>query len=166
MTAAPEHGELVQIHLLELPVPLAARAQEHFQELLREFTLISSDSSGSGEDGEHVPARLLQLVDVLTQRYGGMNTAAEDRLEDAIAQGRPVIDDHVLEVPSPAGPGAQALSAMIDEADEYCRQGQHLLTLAASPELAAYRHWYLGQVVSQLEGQPPVPWPQHAGATA
>lgn len=163
MTAPSEHGELVQTHLLELPVPLAAKAQEHFQELLREFTLIATDAStDGGQDGEHVPARLLQLVDVLTQQFGGMNTAAEDRLEDAIAQGRPVIEDHVLEVPPAAGPAAQALGAMIDEAEEYCRQGQHLLTLAAPPELVAYRHWYLEQVVSQLDGQPPVPWPRYA----
>ena len=163
MSATPAHGPMMQAHLLELPVPLAAKAQEHFQELLREFTLISTDTS-SGD--EHVPARLLQLVDVVTQQFGGMNTAAEDRLEDAIARGRPVIEDHVLEVPPEAGPAAQALGDLLDEAEEYCRQGQHLLTLAAPPELVAYRHWYLGQVVSQLDGQPPVPWPQYAGATA
>lgn len=163
MSEAPEYGELVQVHLLELPVALAARAQEHWQELLREFMLIASDSPG--QEGQHVPARLLQLVDVLTQQFGGMNTAAEDRLEDAIAQGRPLIQDHVLEVPAAAGPGVQALRDLIDEAEEYCRQGQHLLTLAAPPELVAYRHWYLGQVVDQLVGQPPVPWPQYADAT-
>jgi hypothetical protein len=77
---------MVQAHLLELPVPLAARAQEHFQELLREFTLIATDTAS---DGEHAPARLLQLVDVITQQFGGMNTAAEDRLEDAIATAAP-----------------------------------------------------------------------------
>lgn len=162
MTASPEHGPMVQAHLLELPVPLAARAQEHFQELLREFTLIATDTAS---DGEHAPARLLQLVDVITRQFGGMNTAAEDRLEDAISSGRPVIDDHVLEVPPEAGPAAQALGAMIDEAEEYCRQGQHLLTLAAPPELVAYRHWYLQQVIDQLAGKPPVPWPQYAATT-
>ena len=166
MSTAPEHGELVQAHLLELPVPLAARAQEHWQELLREFTLISSDASEHGaESGQHVPARLLELVDVLTQQFGGMNTAAEDRLEAAIATGQRVVHDHVLEVPPAAGPAAQALGAMIDEAEEYCRRGQHLLTLAASPELVAYRRWYLEQVVDQLEGKPPVPWPQYDAAT-
>lgn len=166
MSTAPEHGELVQAHLLELPVALAARAQEHWQELLREFTLISADASEHGvQAGQHVPARLLELVDVLTRQFGGINTGAEDRLEEAIAQGRRVIHDHVLEVPPEAGPGVRALGAMIDEADEYCRRGQHLLTLAASPELVAYRHWYLEQVVDQVEGQPPVPWPQYAAAT-
>ena len=162
--SAPDDDQLVQVHLLQLPVRLAARAQEQFQELLREFTLIATDGSTPGD--EPVPARLLQLVDVLTQQYGGMNTEAEDRLEDAIARRRTVIEDHVLDVPKAAGPGAQALGDIIDEADEYCRSGQHLLTLAALPEVVAYRRWYLGEVVSQLAGGAPVPWPQHTAATA
>ena len=163
MSDRPDLGEMVQVHLLALPVPLAAQAQEHFQELLREFVLISSEGPGSAE---HVPARLLSLVDALTQQFGGMNTAAEDRLEDAIRRGLPVIDDHVLEVPNMAAEPSRQLGHMIDEADEFCRAGQHLLTLAASPELVDYRHWYLGQVTDQIGGQPPVSWPDYSAARA
>ena len=43
---------------------------------------------------------------------------------------------------------------MIDEADDYCRQGEHLLTLASPPDCIAYREWYLGQVVGQLGRRP------------
>ena len=159
MSESQDFGEMVQVHLLELPVQLAAKSQEHFQELLREFVLISSDSNGSAD---HVPARLLQLVEVLTQQYGGINTAAEERLEQAIASGATVIDDHVLDVPAGAGPAAQALGDMIDEADRYCREGQHLLTLATPADCVAYRRWYLSQCVEQVDGGAPVSWPEFA----
>lgn len=159
MSEIRDHGEMVQVHLLELPVPLAAKSQEHFQELLREFLLISSDSNGSVD---HVPARLLQLVEVLTQQYGGINSTAEERLEAAIACGDKVIDDHVLDMPTAAGPAAQALGDTIDEADRYCREGQHLLTLATPDDCVAYRRWYLSQCIEQAAGSPPVSWPEFA----
>jgi hypothetical protein len=145
----------VQVHLLELPVPLAAAAREHFEGLSREFMLIASSSN----DDQHVPARLMALVDTLTAQFAGINSEADQRLEDAIDAGAERLEDHVLELPPEASAASVALGDIIDEADEYCRQGQHLLTLATPPELVAYRHWYLGQVVDQLAGQPPVAWP-------
>jgi uncharacterized protein YfaT (DUF1175 family) len=50
---------------------------------------------------------------------------------------------------------------MLDEADEYCRAGHHLLTLATPEELRVFRSWYLGQVAAQLSGAPAEPWPVH-----
>jgi hypothetical protein len=155
----------IQVHLLALPVPLAARSSEHFAGLMREFTLIAA---GSGEDAAepHVPTRLTQLVSELTAAYGGINSEADERLLDAIDRHEEVIDDHVLTVPKAAGPAAKALNDIIEEADEYCRQGEHLLTLAFPPDLAAYRSWYLGQVLDQLDGKPPVAWPDSEQAAA
>jgi hypothetical protein len=37
-------------------------------------------------------------------------------------------------LPAGVGPAAQQLGDMLDEADEYCRRGDHLLTLAAPRE--------------------------------
>ena len=65
----------------------------------------------------------------------------------------------VLDIPVEAGPASQILNDMIDEADEYCRRGQHLLTLESPADCVAYRRWYLGEVVGQLAGADPVPWP-------
>ena len=155
----------IEVHLLELPVPLAARSQEHFEGLLREYTLIAA---GTGEEADRtrVPARLAELVESITAAYGGINSEADQRLADAIERRDEVIADHVLTVPKAAGPAAKALNDIIDEADEYCRQGQHLLTLAFPPDLDAYRRWYLGQVLDQLDGKPAVPWPDSAEAAA
>lgn len=151
--------DLVPVHLLQLPVPLAVRVRQHFEGLTREFMLMAAA-------GEHhpVPARLMQLVEALTGEYAGLNTAADQRFEDAVAAGALVIDDQELTLPRQAGPAAQALGDMIDEADEYCRGGQHLLTLATPPDCVAYRHWYLSEVVGQLDGRSPVAWPDSAQA--
>jgi hypothetical protein len=147
---------LVQVHLLELPVPLAAKAREHFEGLTREFVLMSASSG----DDQHVPARLVQLVDNLTARFGGTNTDADQRLDDAIDAGAATLADHVLELPPEAAAGARALGDMLEEVDEYCRQGEHLLTLATPADCVTYRHWYLAQVADQLEGAEPVSWPE------
>ena len=129
MSAGPS---LFAVHLLALPVPLAARSQQHFEELMREFLLIA-DGHQHGHSEHEVPARLMNLVQTLVQQYGGVTGPAEERLADAIDRGDQVIDDHLLEVPAESGPAAQGLGDLMDEADEYCRRGRHLLTLATPP---------------------------------
>jgi hypothetical protein len=148
---------LIEVHLLALPVPLAARSQQHFEELMREFILITAGHQ-QGQSEHQVPTRLMTLVETLVQQFGAAAGPAEERLADSIDRGDQVIDDHVLEVPAEAGPAARALGALIDEADEYCRRGQHLLTLATPPDCVAYRNWYLGQVTTQIQGAPPIAW--------
>ena len=155
----------VPVHLLRLPVPIASEAREHFEGLTREFALISA-SSGDTDEAHQVPARLLQLVDALTAQFAGVSSEADQRLEAAIAAGAQEIEDHVLLLPPEAAGASQALGDMIDEADEYCRQGSHLLTLATPPTCLAYRQWYLGEVIGQLGGAAPVPWPESAPAQA
>lgn len=140
---------------MALPLPVAAKAQQHFDELLREFALMQGS-----DDEQHVPRRLLEIVDRLTKQFAGVNDDARARLDAAIASGHPVIDDHVLELPPEAGPASSALGDVLDEADEYCRQGKHLLTLATPPDCLAYRRWYLSEVIGQLEGAAPTPWPE------
>lgn len=162
---APLSPERVTVHLLELPVPLAASVQEHFDGLLREFALMQSGAASdaeAGHDERHVPRRLTQLVDTLTTQFAGVDDLPRERLEEAIARGDAQMDDHVLELPPEAGPASQALGDLLDEADDYCRRGQHLLTLATPPDCLAYRRWYLSEIIGQLEGRPPVPWPQYA----
>ena len=150
-------ASLVEVHLLDLPVRLAARSQQHFEELMREFTLIAVGHQHGSSDHE-VPARLMSLVQTLVQQYSAVAGPAEERLADAIDRGDRVIDDHVLEVPPDASHAAQALGDLIDEADDYCRRGHHLLTLATPADCVAYRRWYLGQVITQLQGAPAIPW--------
>ena len=99
-------------------------------------------------------------LEELTGEYSGWTAAQDRQLEDAVASGVESID-LVYQIPSGAGAAAQHLGAMLDDADEYCRAGQHLLTLATPPDLKRYRQWYLGEFVRQLAGEPPTPWSQY-----
>jgi anti-anti-sigma factor len=50
------------------------------------------------------------------------------------------------------------LRELLDEADEYCRAGEHLVTLAAPPLERAYREWFIGEFIRQAAGGSPQPW--------
>jgi hypothetical protein len=154
--------ELYQARLLQLPVRVWARAQEQHDALMREFALMSVPSEES-ERQRHVPTRLSSLIDALTADFGGVATEQEQQLFEAAANGVEVIDELVYTIPRVAVPASKALGEMLDEADEYCRQGKHLLTLAADEELVRFRWWYLGEFIDQADGKPPVPWPDYTG---
>jgi hypothetical protein len=142
-------AKLVEVRLLQLPVALWARAAEHADELMREFTLIAADARTDGASS--VPARLVTLVEELSSMYGGFGAGPEDQLNRAAADGVESID-LVFRVPAEVGPAARHLGELLDEADEYCRRGQHLLTLATPADQRELRWWYLRQFVD--------PWPE------
>jgi hypothetical protein len=148
--------DLVTVRILGLPVPLHARAGEHGEELRREFVLIAEQLRHAGEPPS-LPRRLVDLIAVLEHRYSGFTVEQDDIVEQAIARGERTVE-LTFHVPPDAAQAALALGAMLDEADEYCRAGQHLLTLATPPDLVAYRRWYLQEFVDQIAGRPPTPW--------
>ena len=159
----PDDSALVEIHLLRLPVGVWARAQEHGDELVREFALIAEHLRSEGSHRE-VPIRLTELVAALTSRYGSLSAEQETRLADAARRGLPEIEDLAFPgVPVHVAEAAIQLGAILDDADEYCRAGRHLLTLATPPELVRFRNWYLGEFVRQAAHEPPTPWPDYPG---
>jgi hypothetical protein len=155
---------LHEVRLVGVPTAMHAAAQEHRAELMREMYLIAQQLHAAGDRNvaEHLPVRLVQLVETLTGQFSGWTTAQDRQLEVAIADGVESID-LVYRIPADAGAAAAQLGGMLDEADEYCRAGQHLLTLATPPELARYRQWYLGEFVRQLDGESATPWADFAG---
>ena len=146
---------LVTIHICGLPVPLHAESQAHSDELMREFRLIAEQMRQEGTDG--VPRRLIELVTALEGQYSTFTEAQEDQLESAIAAGDSTVD-LVYELPAHVADGVRALSAVLEEVDELCRQGQHLLTLATPPAQVAYRQWFLDEFTRQVDGEAPVAW--------
>lgn len=139
------------VQLLGFPLRTYARAREHHDELLREFSLIAlSDTDG-------VPARLLALSDELMSRFGAEPDELREKIALGLARGDEVMD-LVLRTPVDAGASVAAFDALLDEADAYCVEGGALLTLATPPELVVFRRWYLRQMVDQLKGKPPVRW--------
>lgn len=152
--------ELVEVEVRRLPLEVWSRAQEHSDALMREFALIASDARSDG--GSHVPVQLLELVERLNAGYAGFTGEQEAQLAQAVDEGREELD-LLYRVPRGVGAAAQELGRLLDEADEYCRAGQHLLTLATPDELVRFRRWFLEQFTAQEAGGPPVAWPDHRG---
>ena len=148
-------GGMGEVRLLRFPLDVHRRASENFEGLRREFALIAMRTP----EAQEVPARLLELVDALTNEYQGLNDEADAIRDAAAARGERVLDELVYRVPPAAAEACIALSRMADEADEYCGRGDLLLSMASPPEAVAFRRWFLGEIVAQLRGEPPVGWP-------
>lgn len=158
MTAAGS-GDLVAVRVLRLPVAVYAEAQQHGDELLREFALITQER---GIAKHEVPARLTALVDELTATYSGFTTEQETILAQAVADGATEVSELAFLVPAEAGDASRRLGELLDEADRYCREGRYLLTLATPPRAKQFRDWYLGEFIRQTNGEPPMSWPEFA----
>ena len=160
MADATPPSELVTVRFPQLPVPMHARTSEHSDELMREFTYIRAQSADP--DAASVPAKLLDLVDELQGRYSGFTAGSQAELDEAMASGQETID---LEYTVPADVGAACihLNELLDAADDYCREGDVLLTLATPDDLVAYRRWFLEEFVRQTAGEAPRPWSGVAG---
>lgn len=154
MTAG-DRRQLVDIELLGVPVALYRQAAEHFDELRREFIFISRDTA----DRTGVPHRLTELINDLDMRFATLGDQLERDLAAAVEQGQTLVDLH-HQIPAGAGTAIDALVAMLDEADDYCRRGSHLLTLATPPRPLAFRRWFFGQFRDQIDGADPTPWKQ------
>jgi len=143
------------VRLLGVPVDLYFDAARHMGEIVREFALISfGDRSGMNE---HVPAGLLALAGDLRKRYARNAEAIRSTVEEAARAGEVSVD---IEFPGneTAAELTERITELLDAADEFCRSGD-LLTLAAPPQMVAWRHWWRDQVVAQVrEGADPVAW--------
>ena len=155
-----EDADLSEIRVLSIPVPVWARAQEQVDELLREFALIAAQREDGDPHG--LPARLTALVEDLTAAYGGFSVEQEAALTAAADAGATEID-LTYRVPPQAAEAVAQLGDLLAEADEYCRAGDFLLTLATPPDLVRFRNWYFDEFSRQLDSRPPTPWPQYKG---
>lgn len=144
---------VAEVRILGLPVRIHEATSEHGDALRREFALMRE----ARPDADEVPQRLHALIEQLSERFSGFNDEAEERLRVAVERGEPTVD-LTFRVPVEARDGALQLDALFDDAEEFCRSGTHLLTLVAPPEVIAYRRWFLGQFVTQIDGADPVPW--------
>jgi hypothetical protein len=149
----------VHVRILGLPVALHVRVQQWQDGLLRELTLMTLD----GSDGpQSVPARILRLAEELRARYGGETTPQQQRIDEAAGRGEATID-LVYDVPVEVADAVRQYGALLDELDAHSLRGTFLMP-PSPPELVAYRRWYLGQFVDQLEGREPTPWTAASGA--
>lgn len=146
--------ELVTVRILGFPLQVHARAQQQAAEMRREFQLVL------GQEEAHpgsVPARLLDVSALLSARYAGFTEEQERRIEQGIAAGQEQLEELVLRVPASIVESVAELDAVLDEADQWCRQDR-MLVLATPPDLVAYRRWYLDEFRRQVAGERPRPW--------
>lgn len=152
----PEPGSpedpFVDVELRRYPLRLGVRASQHYEEVFREFALLSASEP---HDPDSIPVRLLSLVDALGRRYARQERHEVER-DEAIARGE-TARDFVIQVPRSAARASEVLDAMLDETDEFCRDGV-LLTLAAPADVVSFRRWYLREVIDQIGGAAPTPW--------
>lgn len=147
---------LVTVRILELPVALHERAQAHSDELTREFRLLAEQMREEGT--EHIPRRLVELVDTLNDTYSVFTEEQQDVLDKALATRRAAVD-LTYQLPAHAAQAAAALAELLEEADAFCAAGEHLLTLSTPADCVAYRRWFLDEFIQQTAGRAPTPWP-------
>jgi hypothetical protein len=147
---------IVVLHFVGAPVELMQGARLHLEAINREFQLIEF-----GDEADTPPARLLGLLGRLRASYDQLGFLDNRRyVTDALDRD----DDYVdfdLPVPRQAGAAARRLSALMDETDTWCEQGE-LLTLASPPDQRAMRHWLFGEIERQVAGGEPIPWSEAA----
>ena len=156
---APDGGDQIEVQIVGLPLDVHRQAQQHADELVRELTLVGEGLRQEGHT-THLPVRLVEVVEQLGNGYGELTDAQDQQIADAAAAGRPTVD-LVFRLPATVTGAVEALAAILDEADAYCRSGDHLLTLTTPPELVAYRRWFLGEFSRQAAGEPPRAWTEH-----
>lgn len=148
--------ELMEVRLIGLPLDVQRRTNAHYDALMREFELIRQSDSA----GETVPVRLLDLVDELSIRFNQFSEQPRAVLEAALESGGSTVD-LAYQVPRDTVDACRRLLVLLDEADEYCSAGEHLVTLASPPVVREYREWFLGEFIEQEAGRPAMPWSQH-----
>ena len=157
----PASGEHIVVRLLGSPVDLFFAAQEGVDGLVREFTLIAFGRQ-SGVTEHEVPVKLRELVEEVGTRFGGFAADIAGVFERAAAAGETSVDLEIAMHPIGVDISAR-FAELLDQADEFCRSGD-LLTLAAPPEVVAWRRWWFGEVVGQgREGRAPVGYPEAMG---
>jgi hypothetical protein len=149
-----------QVSFIEFPLRVGVRARQHREALLREFAIIAL---GGGERAD-IPKRLLEIARMHDERYSGLNPEADEAVDAAIERGDDFMDFDVA-VPERIKDDTVDLAPVLAEVDAYCRNGD-LLTLSPPDDVRAFWIWFLGELVRQLSGEPPLPWSEYVGRSA
>lgn len=152
------YQKLVEVHLRGVPVNMWIRASAHQEAIQRELEIMRAS-----QPKESVPNRLMALIDDLDARFGGAGDQVWEELRAAAEHGK-VSADVTFHLPPEAGLAARQLSSMLAEMDQFCREGDHLLTLATPSDLVEVREWILAEFTRQIDlGEDPLSWLQYRG---
>ena len=152
---------LFEVRLLDVPLVLRERSRQHGADLLREMELISLGHT-AGTTHHELPQRLLELAQELERVYGPYVAANTDEMDAALDRGEDTLAEVVYHLPTRSVSFMDHVEEILREVDEYCREGQELLTLAPPADVTVYREWTSSEVRRQYAGEPPTPWPAFA----
>jgi hypothetical protein len=148
-----DREDLHEVRLLALPVRVMVASRERHDELMREFALLAL---GGPTGGAAIPARLVELIEILGVRYGSAAARPDGLVDEAMARGDDTID-LTYTVPAHVVDAADTLAALMGEADTFC-ENEQLLTLARSKVMLDFSEWYLDEFRRQVAGLPAQPW--------
>jgi anti-sigma B factor antagonist len=154
-------GDLVEVRLVGLPLEVQRMTNAHYDALMREFELIRQSDNAAGT----VPVRLLNLVDELSTLFDEFAEQPRAVLDAALESGGTTVD-LVYQVPNELVDACHRLLDLLDEVDDYCIAGEHLVTLSPPPAVRAYRDWFLREFIEQAAGRSPTPWSEHVEPAA
>ena len=135
-----------RVTLGDVPTSLLLAAKAHVDNLVREFTLAARGAE-SGVSAE-LPPHLAAVVETVVNRFA---EARQEIKRQAVAAAARGVSHVRLELNLPvdaAHAGLEYLDAL-DEADSYCHAAR-LLTMETPPQHRVFRHWYVGELVTQL----------------
>lgn len=134
------------VTLGDVPTELLLAAKAHVDNVVRELTLASTGAQ-SGVSAA-VPATLAELVHDVVNQFAEARQAIK---RQALAAAHRGMDRTVLSLtlPAEAAEAGERYLAALEEADAYGRASR-LLTLAAPPQHAAFRRWYVTSLVDGL----------------
>lgn len=159
-------ADLVDVELRSMPATLWLAAREHHDAMLRELVLLQGWPGG-------VPRGTGDLVaaDAARTIIGSALDAAVQRARDRGAAVVPLPQYHpgalpsvppsldlVVPVPREQAAAFAELQDVLDHGERLAAGGQ-LLVRSGLPEIIAVRDWAAEQVIAQLAGSPPTPWP-------
>lgn len=144
---APEGGPLppdwALVRLAGCPVRLSLRQDEHLDELVREFQLLSADPDN--DDSLALARQIEGLLHAPAHaRFTGRRLA-----EVADRAGRTHVDIDMA-MPRLASTWVQELQQAVLAADDLC-EDRRLLTLASTSDLRELRAWMTESIVNQIE---------------
>src|SRR5690606_32896143 len=135
---------IVDIHLLGGPAETWKRASAHQDALQREFEILAAS-----DPAHELPRALLELIEDLTVRFHQQRDRSQAPLLAAAERGEPYADI-TFELPDDAAGVVRELGDMLAAADDFCREGDRLLTQVTPQDVLRFREWFLGEILAQL----------------
>lgn len=141
-------GEGHRVHLLQLPVGQFASWSRHFRDLNRELRLLALAHAAA-----YPTARVLSdLFGAFGEQWSKVRGL---EILDGTSDDDPRVLDVTIEIAPEAPPLMSQMINVLELADAFCRN-ERMLTLATTPQQAAFQRWLFTELVNQSAGQLPV----------